>query len=40
MVVVVAHLLFDSSPVWPLVADDNLPGDMRCVGMAARPIAR
>jgi hypothetical protein len=40
VVVLVAHLHFGSSPVWPLVADDNVPGDMLCIGMAAFPVAR
>jgi hypothetical protein len=40
VVVFVGHLHFDSSPVRLVVADDNVPGDMLCVGMAACSIAR
>ena len=40
VVVLIAHIHFNSSPVWPLVADDNVPGDMPCVGMAASSSAQ
>jgi hypothetical protein len=40
VVVFAGHLHFDSNPVWPLVADHNVPGDMLSVGMAACPVAR
>jgi hypothetical protein len=40
VVVVVARLHSDSSPVWPLVANGLDPCDMLFVGMAACPVAR
>jgi hypothetical protein len=40
VVVLVAHIHFDSSPVRLVVADDSVPGDMLCIGMGACPVAR
>jgi|HubBroStandDraft_5_1064220.scaffolds.fasta_scaffold71965_2 hypothetical protein len=40
VVVAIAHLHFDSSPVWPLVADNIVSRDMLCFGMAACPVTQ